>query len=102
MKRQRPKDKQIPFNVKLNGLPPHRLKIDVNAQEKYLSITVFEMFLVCLLFAMSINITRGQTIPNVDLYFPQHVFSHGQLYIALSRWISMSTTKVQILTTEQP
>ena len=41
---------------------------------------------------------QGQTIPNVGLYLPQHVLSHGKLYVALSRGISMSRTKVIVLT----
>ncbi|TMW98649.1 hypothetical protein EJD97_003691 [Solanum chilense] len=47
---------------------------------------------------MTINKAQGQTIHNVGLYSPQHVFSRGQLYVALSRGISMSTTKVLFLT----
>ncbi|TMW85489.1 hypothetical protein EJD97_023063, partial [Solanum chilense] len=47
------------------------------------------------------NKAQGQTIHNVGLYLPQHVFSHGQLYVMLSRGISMSTTKVLVLT-KQP
>ncbi|KEH23980.1 PIF1-like helicase [Medicago truncatula] len=39
---------------------------------------------------------RGQTIPNVGIYLSQHVFSHGQLYVALSRGISQNSTKVHI------
>ncbi|TMW83004.1 hypothetical protein EJD97_003372 [Solanum chilense] len=50
---------------------------------------------------MTINKAQGQTIHNVGLYLPLHVFSHGQLYVVLSRGISMSTTKVLDLT-EQP
>ena len=50
---------------------------------------------------MIINKAQAQTIHNVGLYLPQHVFSHGQLYVALSRGKSMSTTKVLVLT-EQP
>ena len=37
-----------------------------------------------------------QTIPNVGIYLPQHVFSHGQLYVALSRGVSQNLTKVLI------
>ena len=40
--------------------------------------------------------SRGQTIPNVGIYLPQHVFSHGQLYVALSRGVSQNLTKVLI------
>ena len=39
-------------------------------------------------FAMTINKAQGQTIPNVGIYLPDPVFSHGQLYVALSRGVS--------------
>ena len=55
-----------------------------------------KQFPIRLCFAMTINKAQGQTIPNVGVYLPEHVFSHGQLYVALSRGISMSTTKVLI------
>ena len=29
---------------------------------------------------MTINKAEGQTIPNIGVYLPQDVFSHGQLY----------------------
>ena len=35
--------------------------------------------------AMSINKAQSQTMEYVGLYLPNHVFSHGQLYVALSR-----------------
>jgi ATP-dependent DNA helicase PIF1 len=34
---------------------------------------------------MTINKAQGQTIERVGLYLPKHVFSHGQLYVVLSR-----------------
>jgi len=34
---------------------------------------------------MSINKAQGQTIPYMGLYLPNPVFTHGQLYVALSR-----------------
>lgn len=55
-----------------------------------------KQFLIRLCFAMTINKAQGQTIPIVGVYLPQPVFSHGQLYVALSRGTSMSTTKVLI------
>jgi len=55
-----------------------------------------KQFPIRLCFAMTINKAQGQTIPYVGVYLPQPVFSHGQLYVALSRGTSMSTTKVLI------
>ena len=42
-------------------------------------------FPIRLAFAMTINKAQGQTIPNMGLYLPNPVFTHGQLYVALSR-----------------
>ncbi|XP_059638985.1 uncharacterized protein LOC132281285 [Cornus florida] len=55
-----------------------------------------KQFSIRLSFAMTINKAQGQTIPYVGVYLPEHVFSHGQLYVALSRGTSMSTTKVLV------
>ena len=45
---------------------------------------------------MTINKAQGQTIPNVGVYLPESVFSHGQLYVALSRGILRRNTKVLV------
>jgi hypothetical protein len=44
-----------------------------------------KQFSVRLSFAMTVNKAHGQTIPNVGVYLPEPVFSHGQLYVVLSR-----------------
>ncbi len=42
-------------------------------------------FPICLAFAMSINKAQGQTISYMGLYLSNPVFTHGQLYVVLSR-----------------
>jgi ATP-dependent DNA helicase PIF1 len=43
---------------------------------------------------MTINKVQGQTIPNVGVYLPEPVFSHGQLYVALSRGTASSNIRI--------
>jgi len=48
-------------------------------------------------FAMTINKSQGQTLENVGLYLPTPVFTHGQLYVALSRCTEEKNLKVLIV-----
>jgi len=54
------------------------------------------VFPIRLSFAITINKSQGQTILIVRIYLPRHVFSHGQLYVALWRGVSQNSTKVLI------
>jgi len=54
-------------------------------------------FPVRLAFAMTINKSQGQTLSRVGVYLPQSVFSHGQLYVALSRVGAPSDLKVLLI-----
>ena len=69
-------------------IPPNNVKLPFTLKWK--------QFPIKLAFALTINKSQGQTIPNVGIYLPEHVFTHGQLYVALSRARSYHNIKVLI------
>ena len=56
-----------------------------------------KQFPVRLCFAMTINKAQGQTIEKLGLYLPTPVFTHGQLYVAVSRVKKKEDLKILIL-----
>lgn len=48
-------------------------------------------------FAMTINKSQGQTFDRVGFLLKEPVFSHGQLYVAVSRVRSFDSLKVMVV-----
>lgn len=72
-------------------------RIDIYFKQADLPFTLIRrQFPILVAFAMTINRSQGQGFENVGIYLSLPVFSHGQLYVALSRCKSMQTLKVLI------
>lgn len=87
--------------VTLNGSHPNQRvlipRMDMNPSNSSMPFKMKRrQFPISLSFAMTINKSQGQSLRDVGLYLARSVFTHGQLYVALSRVRSMDGLKIVI------
>ena len=87
--------------ITLNGSHPNEKvllhRMDLNPSESKWPFRMrCRQFPVTLSFAMTINKSQGQSLKHVGVYLPQPVFTHGQLYVALSRVKIMEGLKIYV------
>ena len=66
-------------------------------ESKWPFILKRRQFPISVLFAMTINKSQGQSLNRVGLFLPQPVFTHGQLYVAISRVTNRNGFKILIV-----
>ncbi|GKB00079.1 ATP-dependent DNA helicase PIF1-like protein [Tanacetum coccineum] len=72
-------------------------RMRLNSSDKRMPLQFYRrQFPLAVCFAMTINKSQGQSLSQVGLFLERPVFSHGQLYVALSRVRSKNGLRVVI------
>jgi len=83
------------MNGSHEGQHAHIPRVDLLTAEGTLPFILRRrQFPIRLAFAMTINKAQGQSLKHLGIFLPSPVFSHGQLYVALSRSGIPANTKI--------
>lgn len=74
-----------------------RISLDTSNDPALPFNLIRHQFPVRLAYAMTINKAQGQTFQKIGIYLPEPIFTHGQLYTALSRVTQSTALKIQII-----
>ncbi|CAN1125399.1 ATP-dependent DNA helicase PIF1 [Linum perenne] len=70
-------------------------RIALSSHQKSLNFTLIRrQYPIALCFSMTINKSQGQTLQQVGICLKRQVFTHGQLYVAISRVTKKSGLKI--------